>query len=376
MEIVISNSKIDIKKIRKIRRCILILSALSVMAPFFSNGKWVTFFGCFFFSSMCVYLFLLGIGIFWVDQITFLDENLEINGYTGEGNASIKTSIPYSHFQKIFFDSNRILTLFTGSDRFVLKVCLKDYSNDKINKILQQFLCVRKEVSISSQLFGIYSIDDKITYKRDESDNIIKKFRICFPPNDLTGALFCGVFGLGGFINKINERITGIFCVAYIILWIRWYFYASSSKIIIKKDNFIFKPLKVWGNEQIILWNEISKAVLAFDKNLILYNKDGDQDRTLDLSSFPHDDIQIFLNTLSEKTQIELEPELQKNEKFLIYNQNAQSVSTPSRRRVVAGEKTNPQQNVAKEENVAHKRSLELEDTTQPQETHKRNLEL
>ena len=94
------------------------------------------------------------------------------------------------------------------------------------------------------------------------------------------------------------------------------------------------------------------------------------------MSSFPHDDIQIFLNTLSEKTQIELEPELQKNEKFLIYNQNAQSVSTPSRRRVVAGEKTNPQQNVAKEENVAHKRSLELEDTTQPQETHKRNLEL
>lgn len=375
MEIVISNSKIDIKKIRKIRRCILILSALSF--TIFLTGNGLLFFGCFFFSSMCVYLFLLGIGIFWVDQITFLDENLEINGY------AFKTSIPYSHFQKVFFDNYQMLKFFTGSDRLVSEVCLKDYSKDCINKILKQLLYLGKEVSISRQLFGIYLLEDKVPYKQDASEKEIKKFRFCFPPNDLTGTLFGGLLTLCTIFSKISEFFSvknkGPFIVIIIyciIIWIRWYFDASSSKIIIKKDNFIFKPSKVWGKEQIIIWNEISKAVLAFDKNLILYNKDGDQDRTLDLSSFPHDDIQIFLNTLSEKTHIELEPELQKNEKFLIYNQNTQPVSTPSRRRVVAGEKTNPQQNAAKEENVAHKRSLELEDTTQPQEIHKRNLEL
>ncbi len=175
----------------------------------------------------------------------------------------------------------------------------------------------------------------------------------------------------------IEDDNTTIFIIFFhVVIWCWLYISALFTKIIIKKDAFIFKPSKVFEEGHIILWNEILKAVLNFDKNLILYNKDGDQDQTLDLSSFQHDDIQIFLNILSEKTHIELEPELQKNEKFLMYNQNAQSVSTPSRKRVVTGEKTNPQQNITKEENVTHKRSLELEDTTQPQKTHKRNLEL
>ena len=41
-------------------------------------------------------------------------------------------------------------------------------------------------------------------------------------------------------------------------------------------------------------------------------------DYSINLKHFEHDDIQILLNLLNQKTQVEIEPEIQINEKFVL----------------------------------------------------------
>ncbi len=112
---------------------------------------------------ICVLLFsLIWCILFLIEgllesSISFLDRYLEIDGKTRSG-APIKTSISYSHFQNVFFDNKRTLNISTGSGRLIAEVRLEDYSKDKTEKILERFLCIGKDVSISSQLFSIYSV--------------------------------------------------------------------------------------------------------------------------------------------------------------------------------------------------------------------------
>ena len=80
-----------------------------------------------------------------------------------------------------------------------------------------------------------------------------------------------------------------------------------------------------------------------------------------------------------EKTQVEIEPEIQINEKFVLNDAVAQQQITTSRRRVVNEESMTIKgaQNVVGSSHATHKRNLELDENSKTDKTkHKRKLEL
>lgn len=158
-----------------------------------------------------------------------------------------------------------------------------------------------------------------------------------------------------------------------------YFIFYSSSKITINPDNFLYKSTAIVEKKFKIMWNKISKVVLTSDRFLVIYNNELDQDYSINLKHFEHDDIQILLNLLNQKIQVEIEPEIQMNEKFVLNNTVAQQQRTTSRRRVVneAPMAIKRSRNVISNSPTTHKRNLELSENNKTDKTkHKRNLEL
>ena len=174
-----------------------------------------------------------------------------------------------------------------------------------------------------------------------------------------------------------KSSVTGWLLLCAIILF--YCLFYSSSKITINPDNLVYKSNKISEKKLKLLWNKISKVVLNSDRFLVIYNNELDQDYSINLKYFEHDDIQILLNLLNQKTQVEIEPEIQMNEKFVLNNTIAQQQITTSRRRVVneAPMAIKRSRNVISNSPTTHKRNLELSENNKTDKTkHKRNLEL
>lgn len=178
------------------------------------------------------------------------------------------------------------------------------------------------------------------------------------------------------FFPEKSSVIGWLMLLAIILFYCLFY---SSSNITVNPDNFMYKSTAITEKKLKILWNKISKVVLTSDRFLVIYNNELDQDYSINLKHFEHDDIQILLNLLNQKTQVEIEPEIQINEKFVLNDAVAQQQITTSRRRVVNEESMTIKgaQNVVGSSHATHKRNLELDENSKTDKTkHKRKLEL
>ena len=183
------------------------------------------------------------------------------------------------------------------------------------------YIWKKMDMSVSKQLKGTV-IKSKLTLPRGENLYILVAYI-------LIGLPF--ILAVLDNIDFSGKNFVVLFCTIIVI-----YYLSSSSKITINPDNLIYKSNRVTERKLEIFWSRISKIVLNSDGFLVIYNNELDQDYLINLELFKNDDIQILLNLLNQKTQVEIETEIQKSEGFII-NKGIPNTSVSSgRRRIVA----------------------------------------
>lgn len=126
----------------------------------------------------------------------------------------------------------------------------------------------------------------------------------------------------------------------------------------------------------------LSYVVITDSEDLILYNREQEQDYVFDLSFFERDDIQYIINILSEKVEVKIEDEIAKEnnlklpstENITSFENNIpfQKTVPTRRRRVVTADYSQGQKNKVEKETI----STEKQDDKKPQMADKKGRKL
>ena len=245
-----------------------------------------------------------------------LIKNIEFTGHSVKINGE---DIKYSAFDEVYISKKDTLSLRSENKQVISETTLKLFSGKQIEQIIKEFEKRNKLVT-----------DNRVSRIKDKTKFMTKQ-------SDIGGSsLVISFVSISGIIGGIVDDTFGIvmiifvalfFCASGIYSLYKGGIYFSEDKISILKNDF-------FSCKEILLSN-VSKAIIEADNNLVFYNNNNDKDFSFDMDNLRKDERQLFINILSKKVLLTIDPQIAKENNYTLPNDAIKEESTPNRRRKV-----------------------------------------